>query len=43
MTDSNTIRRRAGGRVTLGMFLVILGGWFFLGNLGVDLPVLGEL
>ena len=43
MTDSSTIRRRAGGRVTLGMFLVILGGWFFLGNLGVDLPGLGEL
>ena len=43
MTDSDTIRRRGGGSVTLGIFLVTLGVWFFLRNLGFDLPGLGEL
>ena len=43
MTASDTIRRRGTGSVTLGIFLVTLGVWFFLRNLGFDLPGLGEL
>ena len=43
MTDSDTIRRRRGGNVTLGILMVTLGLWFFLRNLGFDLPGLGEL
>jgi len=43
MPDSDTIRRRGGGSVTPGILLVALGVWFFLLNLGFDLPGLGEL
>ena len=43
MTDSDTIRRRRGGSVTFGIFLVTLGVWFFLRNLGFDPPGLGAL
>ena len=43
MTDSETTRRRAGGSLTPGIILVTLGIWFFLRNLGFDLPGFGEL
>ena len=43
MPDSDTIRRRGGGSVTPGILLVALGVWFFLLNLGFDLPELGEV
>lgn len=42
MTDSDTTRRRRGGNVPLGVILVTVGVWFFLHNLGVDLPGLAE-
>ena len=43
MTDADVIRRRGRGNLTLGTVLVTLGLWFFLRNLGVDLPGLDEL
>ena len=43
MPDSDTIRWRGRGSVTPGILLVALGVWFFLLNLGFDLPRLGEL
>ena len=42
MTDPDTTRRQ-GGSVLLGVFLVALGVWFLVRNLGFDLPSLGEL